>query len=384
MSKLEELRQQIDDIDAQLIALFEKRMNVTRQVGEYKKENHLPVLDRRREEEVLAKKEAMLKNKYLKTEVKDFFGSIMAISRRQQRGLLADRSCLEYFETYKEMVKNSREPVQKPRVYYQGVAGAYAEEAAAMFFGEDVQRGNTVTWRDLFELLMAEKADYIVVPIENNSTGSINAVYDLLAEYGACVVGEQVVKVDHCLSVLPGTKLEEISSVYSHEQGFFQSEEFLGQHPGWKRNVMLNTAAAAQLVLESGDRSKAAICSRRAAQLHGLEVLLEGVNTSKDNFTRFFIVSKTMELRAGSDKISLMFTLPHEPGTLNNILSILALHQMNMLRLESRPMPGKGWEYRFFLDVEGNLKDEELDSVLFEIMENTLTLEILGNYKKGA
>ena len=384
MSKLDALRAQIDDIDAQMIALFEKRMDVTRQVGEYKKENDLPVLDRKREEEVLAKKEAMLKNKYLKTEVKDFFGSIMAISRRQQRALMADKSRLEHFESYKNVVKAAREPVAAPRVYYQGVAGAYAEEATALFFGEDVQRSNAATWRDLFELLMADKADYIVVPIENNSTGSINAVYDLLAEYGAYVIGEQMVKVDHCLCVLPGTNMDEITDVYSHEQGFFQSEEYLAQHGGWKRNAVLNTAAAAQLVSGCGDRSKAAICSRRAAQLHGLEVLEEGINTSKDNYTRFFIVSKEMEIREGSDKISLMFTLPHEPGTLNNILGILAVHQMNMLRLESRPMPGKGWEYRFFVDVEGNLHDEELNSVLFEIVENTLTLGILGNYKKGA
>lgn len=384
MSKLDELRTQIDDIDAQMIALFEKRMDVTRQVGEYKKENDLPVLDRKREEEVLAKKEAMLKNKYLKTEVKDFFSSIMAISRRQQRALMADQSRLEHFETYKNVVKAAREPVSDPRVYYQGVAGAYAEEATALFFGEEVERSSAVTWRDLFELLMADKTDYIVVPIENNSTGSINAVYDLLAEYGTYVVGEQMVKVDHCLSVLPGTKPEEITDVYSHEQGFFQSEEFLARHPDWTRNAVLNTAAAAQLVQKSGDRSKAAICSRRAAQLHGLEVLEEGINTSKDNYTRFFIVSKEMEIREGSDKISLMFTLPHEPGTLNNILSILAVHQMNMLRLESRPMSGKGWEYRFFVDVEGNLRDGELNSVLFEIVENTLTLGILGNYKKGA
>ena len=384
MSKLDELRMQIDDIDAQMIALFEKRMAVTRQVGEYKKKHDLPVLDRKREEEVLAKKEAMLKNKYLKTEVKDFFSSIMAISRRQQCALMADQSSLEHFEVYKQMVKAAGEAIANPHVYYQGVAGAYAEEAAALFFGENGRRSAAATWRDLFELLLAGEADYIVVPIENNSTGSINAVYDLLAEYGAYVVGEQVVKVDHCLSVLPGTAPEEITDVYSHEQGFFQSEDYLARHSDWNRNAVLNTAAAARLVAGSGDRSKAAICSRRAAQLYGLEVLEEGINTSKDNDTRFFIVAKKIEIRAGSDKISLMFTLNHEPGTLNHILGILAAHQMNMLRLESRPMPGKGWEYRFFVDVEGNLRNEELNSVLFEILENTLTLRILGNYKKGS
>ena len=384
MSKLEELRAQIDEIDSQMIALFERRMDVTRQVGEYKKEHDLPVLDRQREEEVLAKKEAMLKNQYLKTEVKDFFGSIMAISRRQQRGLMADQSRVEHFASYKNMVRAAREPVAHPRVCYQGVAGAYAEEATALFFGEEVQRSGAATWRDLFELLVAEQADYIVVPIENNSTGSINGVYDLLAEYGAHVVGEQLLKVEHCLCALPGVGLEEITDVYSHEQGFFQSEEFFAGHREWRQNAVLNTAAAARLVAESGARSKAAVCSRRAARLWGLEVLQEGINTSRDNYTRFFVVSKEMEIRSGSNKISLMFTLPHEPGTLNHVLGILAVHQMNMLRLESRPMPGKGWEYRFFVDVEGDLQDENLNSVLFEIMENTLTLGILGNYPKGA
>lgn len=384
MSKLDDLRAQIDDIDAQMVALFEKRMHVTEQVGLYKKENDLPVLDQKREAEVLAKKEAMLKNPFLKTEVKDFFGSIMAISRRQQRALLADQSHLEQFEGYRHAVQTAREPVENPRVYYQGVPGAYAEEAAALFFGEEIPRSSCATWQGLFETLMRGEADYIVVPIENSSTGSINAVYDLLAQHGAYVVGEQLVKVEHCLAVLPGTKIEDLSAVYSHEQGFFQSEAFLAEHSEWQQHAVLNTAAAAKKVAEGKSRAQAAICSRRAAKLYGLEILCEEINTSKDNFTRFFIVSKAMEIRAGSDKVSLMFTLPHEPGTLNSILGILAVHQMNMLRLESRPMPGKSWEYRFFVDVQGNLRDEAWNSVLFEILENTLTLRILGNYRKGA
>ena len=384
MSKLDELRAQIDDIDAQMVALFEKRMQVTEQVGRYKLENDLPVLDQKREAEVLAKKEAMLKNQYLKTEVKDFFGSIMAISRRQQRALMADQSRLERYADCCTGLRQARSPVQDPRVLYQGVPGAYAEEAAALFFGEQVRRGSAATWQALFEALMRGEADYIVVPIENSSTGSINAVYDLLAQYGAYVVGEQMVRVEHCLAVLPGTRMEEISAVYSHEQGFFQSEGFLSEHAAWRRHAVLNTAAAAKMVAEGGSHAQAAVCSRRAAKLYGLEILCEGINTSRDNFTRFFIVSKTMEIRPGSDKVSLMFTLPHEPGTLNSILGILAVHQTNLLRLESRPMPGKSWEYRFFVDAEGDLRSEAWRSVLFEILENTLTLRILGNYRKGA
>lgn len=383
MSELEELRAQIDDIDAQMTALFEKRMAVTRRVGTYKKAHGIPVLDRSREDAVLAGKEALLKNPYLKTDIKDFFSSIMAISRRQQRALLAEDDGVDRFAACRELVASARAAVESPRVLYQGVPGAYAEEAAALFFGETVQRRSAVTWRALFEALMQDRADYIVVPIENNSTGSINAVYDLLAEFGAYVVGEQLVRVEHCLAALPGAQLELLHDIYSHEQGFFQSEEFLSAHATWKRNAVLNTAAAAQLVSESGDPGKAAICSRRAAALYGLTILKEKINTSDENFTRFFIVSRQMELRPGSDKISLMFTLPHEPGTLNNVLGILAAHHLNMLRLESRPMPGKGWEYRFFVDVEGSLRSEELQGVLFELLENTLTLRILGNYPRG-
>lgn len=384
MESLNELRTQIDDIDAQLTALFERRMAVTQKVGELKKAKGLPVLDRSREETVIAGKESLLKNKYLKTEIKDFFGSILAISRRQQRAILADETHLAQFESYKAALRNARESVKEPRIYYQGVPGAYADEAAALFFGEAAPRLSAHTWRDLFDLLAADQADYIVVPIENNSTGSIDLVYDLLAEYGAFVVGEQNVKVEHCLAVLPGTKPEQIETVFSHEQGFLQSAEFLAGYPDWNQRAVLNTAEAAQMVKEQSIQAVcAAICSERAANLYGLEILHHGINTNRDNFTRFFIVSRHMELRDGSNKISLMFTLPHEPGTLNAVLGILAAHQMNMLRLESRPMPGKGWEYRFFVDVEGDLRNGDLNSAFYEIMENTLTLRVLGNYPKG-
>ena len=383
MNELDDLRAAIDEIDAEMITLFEKRMDVTRRVGEYKREKGLPVLDAAREAEVLAKKEAMLRNQYLKTEVKDFFGSIMAISRRQQRALLEEQGRAERFRAYQTSVQQVRQPIENPVICYQGAVGAYAEEAAALFFGENARRNSVPTWRELFEQLMQDQADYIVVPIENSSTGSINAVYDLLAEYGAYVVGEQLVHVEHCLAALPGTNLAEIETVWSHEQGFFQSEEFLSRHTRWERRAVLNTAEAARLVAEGENRGWAAICSRRAAAIYGLEVLASGINTQPENHTRFFVVAKEMELRQERDKISLLFTLPHEPGTLNSVLGILAIHHRNLLRLESRPIPGKSWEYRFFLDVEGDLADDAMTGALFEVMENTKTLRILGNYRKG-
>ena len=301
--------------------------------------------------------------------MKDFFSSIMAISRRQQRALLAQQSSVEQVRALQALVQNAREPVSMPQVFYQGVAGAYAEEAAALFLGKRPSAAAPPPGAAFFELLVAGKADYIVVPIENNSTGSISAVYDLLAEYGAYVVGEQTVKVEHCLCALPGTVLEDVTDVYSHEQGFFQSEDFLTRHEGWKQNAVLNTAAAAQLVAVSGVKTKRRSAAAGRHSSSGWKCC-KSISTPARIIIHAFVVAPTMELRPECGKLSLMFTLPHEPGTLNNVLGILAAHQMNMLRLESRPMPGEGWRYRF-VDVEGDLRSDALNTVLFELVENT-------------
>lgn len=383
MSELDELRKKIDDIDSQMTALFEKRMDATKKVGEYKKKNGIPVFDGAREAEVLAKKEAMLKNPYLRTDVKDFFSAIMALSRRQQRELTADENSRALFEKFRGDIKTAREPRSAPRVVYQGVPGAYADEAAHGFFGDGARYDTRETWRGAFEALRRCDADYAVVPIENNSTGSINGVYDLLTDFGFYVVGEQTVKVEHCLCAPRIAELSGIRDVYSHEQGFFQCAEYIEKN-GFRENAMLNTAAAAKYVEEQNDASKAAICSRRAAELYGLSVLAAGINTSGENYTRFFIVSPEMEIRKGSDKISVMFTLPNEPGALSRVMSLIALHGLNLSKLESRPTEGRGWEYRFFADIGGSLKDGAMDSVLYEMLENTLSLRVLGNYVKGA
>ena len=382
MDELQELRGRIDQIDARIVELFEQRMDVTRQVGEYKRRRGLPVLDAGREQEVLARKVELLQNRELEPDVTALFEAIMAISRRQQRRLTAGegRAALDQ---YRAALAGRRTPLAAPRVLYQGEPGAYAEEAAARFFGEDMPRERVRTWEDIFLALREGQADYGVVPIENSSTGSINGVYDLLGRYGAYVVGEQIVKVDHCLMAPKGASLDTIREVCSHEQGLFQCEAYLKEHPDWKRTPMLNTAAAAKLAAERGDVSLAAIGSVRAARLYGLDILAERINFNGDNDTRFVVVSPVMERREGADKISATFTVAHESGSLHRILSIFAVHGLNLMKLESRPIVGHSWEYRFFVDLEGSLDDPRMEDVAAELAESAATFRVLGNYRRS-
>lgn len=378
MEDLQNLRAQIDVIDRQLAGLFQQRMDLTRQVGEYKAAHGLPVLDRGRENQVLAAKAALVGDE-LRADVTTLFETIMALSRRQQQALVDEGG--DWIETHRAAWSSCRVPPISPRVLYQGEPGAYAEEAAIRFFGADCGRTNTVTWEDIFVALRDGKADYGVLPVENSSTGSINQVYDLLAQYGAYIVGEQIIRVDHCLMAPKGASLDTIRLVCSHEQGLFQCEDYLKEHPEWDRRAMLNTAAAAKWVADSGDVSLAAIGSRHAAELYGLDILAEGVNTNSENFTRFVVVSPLPELRQGRNKISAMFTLAHESGTLHRIMTVFATGGLNMMKLESRPMAGRSWEYRFFVDFTGDLVAYGMDSILREMSQCAETLRILGNYK---
>lgn len=379
MDELKELRGEIDVIDRQIADLLQQRMDITYRVGQYKKRNQMNVLDEAREKQVLDAKAALTDDPNMKFALTTLFETIMSISRKQQRQLVTEQD--PWYDRYRADRAEARQALKNPRVLYQGEPGAYADEAAARFFGEDIPRDRVATWEEVFLALKEGRADYGVVPIENNSTGSINQVYDLLARYGAYIVGEQTVKVDHCLMAPKGATLETVTDVYSHEQGLFQCEEYLKEHPAWERHSMLNTAAAAKYVAESGDVTKAAIGSRRAAALYGLDVLAESINFNADNYTRFVVVSPVMELREGADKISALFTLPHKSGTLHRIMSVFAVAGLNMMKLESRPVVGRSWEYLFFVDFSGSLDEPGMDGVLHELTQTASGFRVLGNYR---
>ncbi len=381
MTELEQYRREIDAIDGELVQLFLRRMEVTGNVGRYKQERGIPVLDAGRERQVIAAKTALTDDPARKADVAALYESIMAISRRQQRTLVQEGAEDPGFAAYLAALREARLPLEHPRVVYQGEPGAYSEEAAVGFFGPEVESVGLPWFGDVFAALDRREADYAMLPIENSSTGSIRQVYDLLGQYQYYVVGEWQVKVDHCLMALPGVGLDDIKTVYSHEQGLMQSEKFLDEHRDWRRIPTLDTAGSAKQVAETGDRTAAAICSRRAAEIYGLHILKEGVNHNDWNYTRFVVVSPKMELREGRNKISAIFRLPHQSGSLHEILTIFAVQGLNLMKLESRPIPGRSWEYLFFLEFTGDLSAPGMEGVLHELSQLSAEFRLLGNFK---
>ncbi len=381
MTELEQYRREIDAIDGELVQLFLRRMEVTGNVGRYKQERGIPVLDAGRERQVIAAKIALTDDPARKADVAALYESIMAISRRQQRTLVQEGEEDPGFAAYLAALREARLPLEHPRVVYQGEPGAYSEEAAVGFFGPEVESVGLPWFGDVFAALDRREADYAMLPIENSSTGSIRQVYDLLGQYQYYVVGEWQVKVDHCLMALPGVGLDDIKTVYSHEQGLMQSEKFLDEHRDWRRIPTLDTAGSAKQVAETGDRTAAAICSRRAAEIYGLRILKEGVNHNDWNYTRFVVVSPKMELREGRNKISAIFRLPHQSGSLHEILTIFAVQGLNLMKLESRPIPGRSWEYLFFLEFTGDLSAPGMEGVLHELSQLSAEFRLLGNFK---
>ena len=381
MTELEQYRREIDAIDGELVQLFLRRMEVTGNVGRYKQERGIPVLDAGRERQVIAAKTALTDDPARKADVAALYESIMAISRRQQRTLVQEGAEDPGFAAYLAALREARLPLEHPRVVYQGEPGAYSEEAAVGFFGPEVESVGLPWVGDVFAALDRREADYAMLPIENSSTGSIRQVYDLLGQYQYYVVGEWQVKVDHCLMALPGVGLDDIKTVYSHEQGLMQSEKFLDEHRDWRRIPTLDTAGSAKQVAETGDRTAAAICSRRAAEIYGLHILKEGVNHNDWNYTRFVVVSPKMELREGRNKISAIFRLPHQSGSLHEILTIFAVQGLNLMKLESRPIPGRSWEYLFFLEFTGDLSAPGMEGVLHELSQLSAEFRLLGNFK---
>lgn len=379
MSQLDALRAEIDDIDGRLTALFLRRMEVTEQVGRWKQANGIPVLDAGREREVLVQKAALTDDPARKEDVTALYEAIMAISRRQQHKLL-HQSGNEDYQRIRAALAAVRTPLERPRVLYQGEPGAYSDEAAGAFFGEDAPRSHVATWEEVFAALKEGRADYGVVPIENSSTGSISQVYDLLAQYGHSIVGEQEVKVDHCLAALPGADLDGIRQVYSHEQGLLQCAAYLKEHPAWTCLPRLNTAESAKFVAGSGDPAKAAVCSPHAARRYGLDILARHINANDRNYTRFVVVSPVPEHRPGSDKVSVLFTLPHRTGSLHQLMTIFSVNGLNLMKLESRPIVGRSWEYLFFADFIGDLTAPGMDGVLLELTQTAEGFRVLGNY----
>ncbi len=375
-NKLDELRAEIDRIDKELLPLFLRRMELSSGVADYKRSVGKPVLDSEREKQVLEGKMALVEDKKKQNEVYEFYAAIMSISRERQT-----KELVGFNRALVEDMLDPKPTVSDPRIVFYGAEGSYTEQAAIKYFGSDSDRYNVATFDDAFAELEKGNADYAVLPIENSYTGTIADVIDLLAKYGYFITGEVDVPIRHCLLGVPGARLSDIKTVYSHEQGIMQSREFLKTLGEVELKEYYSTSQSAQKVADDKDITKAAIAGRQNAEIYGLEVLAADINNSAKNTTRFIIVSKNLELNEKSDKISAAFTLPHKSGELHRILACFARGNLNLLKLESRPLYDRNFEYMFFVDYSGNLLDERVRRVTNNVIEGTGEFKLLGNYK---
>ena len=376
MKDLLELREEIDKVDKQIVALFEERMQISEDVAKYKIANGKKVFDKDRERSKLETLKGLADNDFNRHGIEELFQQIMSMSRKLQYQLLTENGAAGRLP-FIAVDDIERENI---RVVYQGVEGAYSHAAMREYFGKDVNCFHVKKWRDAMEAIAEGAADYAVLPIENSSAGIVADNYDLLVNFENYIVGEQIIKCEHALLGLPGTKLEDIRTVYSHQQAFSQCEEYLDQHREWQQIPYDNTARAAKKVAEEKDPSQAAIGSKFAAEYFGLDILAEHVYYNEANSTRFIIVTNQRIFRRDATKISICFEVPHHSGALYNILSHFIYNNLNMNKIESRPIPGRNWEYRFFVDFDGNLNDSAVKNALRGIREEATNMKILGNY----
>ena len=373
---LQHLRDQLDDIDSQIVHLYEKRMDICREVAEYKIENGKQVLDKEREKSKLQTLKAMASNDFYRHGVEELFEQIMSMSRKLQYQLLSKRGVIGRLPF---MEVDSLKQVSA-RVVFQGVEGANSEAAMRAYFGDQVNSFHVESFRDAMEAIEEGMADFAVLPIENSSAGIVSSIYDLLVEFENYIVGEQVMKIENCLMSVKGAKLSDIRTVYSHPQALMQSAKYLEEHREWQQISMLNTAEAARMVAREQDPSKAAIANSLAAKLYDLDILEPQMCSNAANSTRFIIVTNQKIYRKDAGKISICFEIPHESGSLYHAMSHFIYNGLNMCKIESRPIEGRNWEYRFFIDFEGNLNDSAVKNALRGLRDETRNMRILGNY----
>lgn len=365
--ELETLRARIDEVDLKLLELFEQRMEIAREIARYKDENGLPVLDAGRERALLQERLARVKDRKLSAGAEAFFRSLLNLSKDEQRRMK------------KESAHRVAPAEQAEGAAYQGVPGAYGEEALIAYFGENTPRKPLQRFEDVVLAVIQGQASYGVLPIENSTTGAVIEVHELLEQYCCHIVGEVIIRIEHCLLGVPGTRIEDIQKVYSHPQGLLQCSRYLDTHPDWEQIPYYNTAISARFVAEKKDTACAAIAGRHAADEYDLEILCPDIHDSARNHTRFIIIAAQPNT-GKSDKVSILLRLDNTSGTLFHALRPLAEAGINLLRIEARPAPDKNWEYLFFIDFQGNQDDPRIGPVLEVLRRQSRSCRVLGRY----
>jgi len=378
--ELKDLREQIDRIDRELVPLFIERMHVSAGVAEYKRENSMPVLDASRERALLDKI-SELSGEEFEEYSRTLYATILDLSRSYQYHKLAEESPL-YREISDAIEHTPKIFPDRAMVACQGVEGAYSQIAAERLF----KAPNIMffsNWEKVFSAIEAGLCRYAVIPIENSTAGSVKQVYDLMIDRNFRIVRTVRIKIDHNLLAKPGVKLSEIREIYSHEQAISQSSAFLASlGPDVKITRVENTAKAAQMVAESDRRDVASLSSRSCASQYGLSILASAVQDNGNNHTRFICITNKTEIYPGADRTSLMVVTPHKPGALYRMLSRFNALGINLLKLESRPIPDRDFEFMFYFDLEASVYSEKLARLLSELEHECDEFSYLGSYSE--
>ena len=374
--ELSEIREKIDAVDDQLLDLFLQRMDLSEEVAAYKNEHHLPILNKERERAILAKvtERSGEKERY----AYHLFSTLFELARSRQAELI-DAPTRVGAQIKAALADMNEVFPQTGLVACQGVEGANSQVACDRL----LPRGNIVyvkTFQAVVSAVESGLCKFGVLPIENSSNGSVRAVYELLQDHNLTIVRSTRLCIRHELLALPGVKMGDITEIYSHEQAIGQCSKFLNSLNGVRVIPCDNTAAAAKMVAERGDRHVAAISSHPCAALYGLETVSDEIQDSDNNYTRFICVTKDPVIYAGASRISLIIACDNKPGALYEILSKLAALGINMTKLESCPVTGRNFEFIFFLELEASVQEPSVLAMLEELERSCAGFHFLGNY----
>jgi chorismate mutase/prephenate dehydratase len=375
---LAQLREKIDQIDEELLALFQQRMDTVAEISKSKREQSLPILDRKREEEKLDALSSLARPE-MEPYVHTLYDLLFELSRNYQGSLQEGHSPL-YGEIQRAIEETSDLFPPSASVACQGVEGAYSQLACQRLF----KRPNILyfkTFESVFSAIESGFCDYGVLPLENSTAGSVNKIYDLMMDHNFKIIRSVRLKVDHSLLVPQGVKREEIREIISHEQAISQCGEFLEQFgPQVKITRVENTAAAAEAVAGSGRQDVAAIASHSCAKLYNLSCLASDIQDRSNNYTRFICISRKLEIYPGADRTSIMMVLPHRPGSLYKALARFNALGLNLNKLESRPLPDRDFEFMFYFDLETSVYSHEFASLIDNMKEICEEFKYLGSY----
>ncbi|MBE7038681.1 MAG: prephenate dehydratase [Ruminococcaceae bacterium] len=360
MANLDDYRAKIDEIDKELIKLFEERMNTAYLIGKYKEEHNLPVLNSNREKIVIENAAKNLNDKNLSSYTADFFENMMRISKQYQSD-------------------NSK---KSAKIAFFGTEGSFTYEAA-LEYAKKLPGFSTIAYdtaEGVFRALLNDDADVAVIPFENSTTGAVTDVYDLLLRYDFFITDEIVLKVSQHLMAKKGVKVEDIKTVYSHPQAISQCKKYLDD-----KNITaipsINTAISAKEVSESDKNDIAAIASESAAKIYNLDIIAGNINTELNNYTKFIVLSKREKFGEDNDKISAVISIDHKSGMLYNVIKVFKDNNINLTKIESRPDHKNPFEYLFFVDFDGNISDKKITETINELKSKVKSFKYLGNYK---